>query len=101
MDCNGAMSQVQHAEKMLLDLPSEFVPPMVCVENESYFVNELLQLRSEEYFIPEHFFFANDLSEALLRAGDYGKEASTGQPELFALGWTATRTAVRDTFRRY
>lgn len=47
------MSQVFNSTKMLLDLPS---PPVVHVDGTIYFINELLQESSKEYFIPERFF---------------------------------------------
>ncbi|KAG2367083.1 hypothetical protein BDR07DRAFT_1479422 [Suillus spraguei] len=47
------MSQVFNGTKMLLDLPS---PPAVWVDSTIYFINELLQESSGEYFIPERFF---------------------------------------------
>ncbi|KAG2086478.1 hypothetical protein BD769DRAFT_1320705, partial [Suillus cothurnatus] len=52
-DGGRGMSQVFNGEKMLFKLPS---PPAVKVDGEIYFVNELLQDSSGDYFIPEHFF---------------------------------------------
>ncbi|KAL6300162.1 hypothetical protein BKA93DRAFT_692189, partial [Sparassis latifolia] len=58
IDGKGEMSQVFHAEKMLLGMPAELVAPTVRVDSEIYFVNELLQLSSNDYFIPERYFAA-------------------------------------------
>jgi hypothetical protein len=52
-DGGRGMSQVFNGEKMLFKLPS---PPAAKVDGEIYFVNELLQDSSGDYFIPEHFF---------------------------------------------
>ena len=52
------MEQAFNAEKMLIDIPSEMATQTVCVDRELFYLNELLQQKSGEYFIPEHFFFA-------------------------------------------
>jgi len=52
-DGGRGMSQVFNGEKMLFELPS---PPAAKVDGEIYFVNELLQDSSGDYFIPERFF---------------------------------------------
>lgn len=70
------MSEVFHAEKMVKDLPLEFRPPVVRVERELYFINELLQLRNKDYFIPTCY----------IRDG--------GTNQLYALGWQVTKTEV-------
>ncbi|KIJ13255.1 hypothetical protein PAXINDRAFT_81387 [Paxillus involutus ATCC 200175] len=54
-DKGKGMSQVFHGRKMLLDLPS---PPAVRIHGRIFFVNELLQDTSGDYFIPERFFSA-------------------------------------------
>ncbi|KAG1723899.1 hypothetical protein EDB19DRAFT_1915867 [Suillus lakei] len=55
-DGGKGMSQVFNGEKMLFELPS---PPAAKVDGEIYFVNELLQDASGDYFIPERFFLAS------------------------------------------
>ena len=50
------MSEVQHGAKMLVDLPPEQGSPMVQVNSQSFFIHELLQLQSGEFFIPRRFF---------------------------------------------
>ncbi|KAH7890627.1 hypothetical protein F5I97DRAFT_1781999, partial [Phlebopus sp. FC_14] len=52
-DKGSGMSEVFHGKKMLLDLPS---PPAACIHGKVYFVNEILQEISGEYFFPERFF---------------------------------------------
>jgi hypothetical protein len=58
-DGGKGMLQVFNGEKMLFELPS---PPAAKVDGEIYFVNELLQDASGDYFIPERFFLASYLS---------------------------------------
>ncbi|KAF9229197.1 hypothetical protein BS17DRAFT_689609, partial [Gyrodon lividus] len=57
-DGQGWMSQVHHGSKMLKGLPDKLAPPCVCVGTEVFFVNELLQCSSKDYFIPKKFFQA-------------------------------------------
>ncbi|KAL4065522.1 hypothetical protein V8B97DRAFT_2025781 [Scleroderma yunnanense] len=52
-DGQGHMSQVHHGQKMLEELPDGLAPPSVCVNHDIYFVNELLQQSSKQYFIPK------------------------------------------------
>ncbi|KAG1762178.1 hypothetical protein EDD22DRAFT_743588, partial [Suillus occidentalis] len=52
-DGRKGMSQVFNGKKMLLNLPS---PPAARVEGKVFFINELLQDTSGDYFIPERFF---------------------------------------------
>ncbi|KAI0943229.1 hypothetical protein AcW1_002444 [Taiwanofungus camphoratus] len=87
IDSEGGMLQVFHVEKMLLGMPSELAAPMVCVDGEIYFINELLQLDSYEYFIPEHFF----ASYSSISNSDTSGPFCTTQ-ELFTLGRTVTRS---------
>lgn len=89
IDSEGGMLQVFHVEKMLLGMPSELAAPMVCVDGEIYFINELLQLDSYEYFIPEHFF----ASYSSISNSDTSGPFCTTQ-ELFTLGRTVTRSDV-------
>ncbi|KAG1768093.1 hypothetical protein EV702DRAFT_1203415 [Suillus placidus] len=58
-DRGKGMSQVFNGEKMLFELPS---PPAAKVDGEIYFMNELLQDASGDYFIPERFFLASYMS---------------------------------------
>ncbi|KIK24423.1 hypothetical protein PISMIDRAFT_98570, partial [Pisolithus microcarpus 441] len=54
-DGGKGMSQTFHGEKLLHELPS---PPAVQVDGTVYFVGELLQEYSGDYFFPERFFLA-------------------------------------------
>lgn len=86
VDKNNSMSQVFHAEKMLLELPPEQGPPAVRVDHELFFIHELVQLRSGEYFIPERYF----------RAPTHARPDVLPKTlqDLFALGWRVTETNV-------
>ncbi|KAG1898289.1 uncharacterized protein F5891DRAFT_933095, partial [Suillus fuscotomentosus] len=53
---DGRMSQVHHGYKMMHNLPDDLSPPTVRVGINIFFVDELLQLSSMEYFIPKKFF---------------------------------------------
>ncbi|KAH7903914.1 hypothetical protein BJ138DRAFT_1019864, partial [Hygrophoropsis aurantiaca] len=55
---SGRMSQVHHGNKMLHGLPDHLAPPTVRVGDNIYFVDELLQQSSREYFILKKFFQA-------------------------------------------
>ncbi|KAI6017560.1 hypothetical protein BKA83DRAFT_4015195, partial [Pisolithus microcarpus] len=82
-DGGKGMSQTFHGEKLLHELPS---PPAVQVDGTVYFVGELLQECSGDYFFPERFFLA--APEAV--GGD-----SAGSPQMkvmYAVGRTAQRT---------
>ena len=79
-DGEGRMSQVHHGEKMLLGLPEKFAPPSVCVDKEIFFVNELLQQSSRDYFIPKKFF--------------RGKLDGSLTAEVLALGHGVSKTEV-------
>jgi hypothetical protein len=57
-DGQGRMSQVHHGFKMLEGLPDHLAPPCVHVEHNIFFVDELLQQASKQYFIPKKFFQA-------------------------------------------
>ncbi|KIJ68889.1 hypothetical protein HYDPIDRAFT_122720 [Hydnomerulius pinastri MD-312] len=57
-DGQGQMSQVHHGHKMLEGLPDDLAPPCVCVGTNIFFVNELLQRSTKDYFIPKKFFQA-------------------------------------------
>jgi hypothetical protein len=89
-DGGEGMSQVFNGQKMLFDLPS---PPAARVDGTVYFIDELLQDTSGDYFIPERFFYASppvDLDD------DNGEshENSVTKP-LYALGRAVKRTEVR------
>ncbi|KIJ15050.1 hypothetical protein PAXINDRAFT_78097, partial [Paxillus involutus ATCC 200175] len=57
-DGQGQMSQVHHGEKMLEGLPNNLAPPCVALGTNIFFVNELLQHSTKDYFIPKKFFQA-------------------------------------------
>ncbi|KAI6008552.1 hypothetical protein EDC04DRAFT_2539208, partial [Pisolithus marmoratus] len=79
-DGGKGMSQVFQGEKLLHELPS---PPAIQVDGTVYFVDELLQECSGDYFFPECFFLA--ASEAM-----GGDSAGPLQPKVvYALGHTA------------
>ncbi|KAG2099140.1 hypothetical protein BD769DRAFT_1631222 [Suillus cothurnatus] len=59
-DGGKGMSEVFNGEKMLFELPS---PPAAKVDGEIYFVNELLQDSSGDYFLPQR-----DTADKLLHA---------------------------------
>ncbi|KAG1873405.1 hypothetical protein C8R48DRAFT_594331, partial [Suillus tomentosus] len=77
-DGGKGMSEVFNGEKMLFELPS---PPAAKVDGEIYFVNELLQDSSGDYFLPQRFFFAS-----------YGSSSDTADKLLHALGRAVQRT---------
>jgi hypothetical protein len=89
-DGGGGMSQVFHGEKMLLDLPAETASPCVRVNNQIFFVNELLQRSSGAYFIPERFFYRkreDSRSEGIAADPFFAKE-------LYALGHDVEESSV-------
>ncbi|KAH9949290.1 hypothetical protein B0H21DRAFT_889914 [Amylocystis lapponica] len=90
IDGDGGMSQVFHAEKMLLEMPAEHMAPTVRVDGEIYFVNELLQLASDDYFIPERFFAARP-SESRAESSSRPSPTSAAR-ELYALGRLVARS---------
>ncbi|KAG2125254.1 hypothetical protein BD769DRAFT_1388530 [Suillus cothurnatus] len=77
-DGGKGMSQVFNGEKMLLELP---LPPADRVDGEIYFVDELLQDASEDYFVPEHFFLAL-----------YMSTSDTADKQLYVLGRAVQQT---------
>jgi hypothetical protein len=77
----GRMSQIHHGEKMLHGLPDNLATPSVRVDGNIFFVNELLQQVSKDYFIPKKFFQAQV-------SADY-------DAEILSLGHFVTRTEVR------
>lgn len=89
------MSQLHHSGKMTSDLPGGVVSPAAKVNGVVYFVDELLRLRSGEYFIPERFFQGQPSeggaspSNSPPRSNWCGKEQ-----ELYALGWVVEVTEV-------
>jgi hypothetical protein len=87
-DGGKGMSQVFNGKKMLLDLPS---PPAARVEGKVFFVNELLQDTSGDYFIPEHFFLSSSSVD-----DDVEHCEKSDAKILYALGRAVQRTDVRD-----
>ncbi|OBZ74395.1 hypothetical protein A0H81_05238 [Grifola frondosa] len=84
VDGEGGMSQVWNGMKMLFDLPPDMGTPSVRVDKELYFLGELLQLDSEEYFIPTRFFYARSQPES--------DAAFNLSRELYALGHSVARS---------
>ncbi|KIN94074.1 hypothetical protein M404DRAFT_169267 [Pisolithus tinctorius Marx 270] len=82
-DGGEGMSQVFNGGKLLHELPS---PPAIRVDGTVYFVDELLQECSGDYFFPEHFFLAAPEAIAGSATGFLPTKA------VYALGWAATRT---------
>ncbi|KAH0825930.1 hypothetical protein J3R83DRAFT_7620 [Lanmaoa asiatica] len=78
-DGQGCMSQVHHGTKMLDDLPDTLAPPCVHVEYGIYFVHELLQQSTGQFFIPKKFFQA--------------RMPESSEPTVLALGHRASETA--------
>ena len=81
------MSQVFNGQKMLSEFQS---PPAVWVDGKIFFINELLQEDSENYFIPEHFFYGPDQPSQ--------SDSSLGSSQkklLYALGREVQWTEVR------
>ncbi|KAG0692392.1 hypothetical protein DFH29DRAFT_985782 [Suillus ampliporus] len=72
-DGGKGMFQVFNGDKMLFKLPS---PPAARVGGDIYFVNELLQEMSGDYFIPNRFFLAS-YTQTL---------SDTAEKQLYALG---------------
>ena len=87
-DGRGRMSQVHHGGKMLEGLPRGLAPPCVRANHSIFFVDELLQQESKQYFIPKKFFQA--------------KLGPTSETEVLALGHKVTRTEVSyHSFKSY
>ncbi|KAF8438190.1 hypothetical protein L210DRAFT_3679452 [Boletus edulis BED1] len=80
-DGQGRMSQVHHGSKMLDDLPDGLAPPCVRVDRAVYFVNELLQQSTGQYFIPKKFFQAR-----------MSPEGESVEPTILALGHKVSKT---------
>lgn len=78
IECGGAMGEVFNAQKMILDIPSEIATQTVRVDGELFYLNELLQRKSGDYFIPERFFFA--------KLSDQDPSVAVRHEELYALG---------------
>lgn len=76
----GRMSQIHHGEKMLHGLPDDLATPTVRVGGSIFFVNELLQQVSKDYFIPKKFFQA--------------QVSADRDAEILSLGHFVTRTEV-------
>ncbi|KAH7918288.1 hypothetical protein BV22DRAFT_1024813 [Leucogyrophana mollusca] len=83
------MSQVFGGGKMLSELPS---PPAARVGGTVFFVDELLQESSGEYFIPERFFLASYSSADA--CAEEGHDKPCPSKELYALGREVERTEV-------
>ena len=79
------ISEVFHAEKILLDIPSGIAPPTIRVNGKIFYVNELLQRSSAAYFIPERF-FCRARTEAPLQGDE--------KFEFFAIGYDVERLDV-------
>ena len=91
--CDGGtqMSQARQGAKMLYDLPSDCTTPTVRVNGKIYYVGELLQRESGQYFIPERFFARKQV----------GDTAGGCNEELHALGWEVDCSEVRMPICRY
>ncbi|KAG1833932.1 hypothetical protein EV424DRAFT_1310764 [Suillus variegatus] len=83
-DGGKGMSQVFNGEKMLFELPS---PPAAKVDGEIYFVNELLQDASGDYFIPKRFFLVS-----------YSSTNDGADKQLHALGRAVQQTEASPFF---
>lgn len=83
-DGQGRMSQVHHGSKMLEDLPDGLAPPCVRVNRAVYFVDELLQQSTGQYFIPKKFFQAR-----------MSREEGRVERTIFALGHKVSKISVR------
>jgi hypothetical protein len=79
-DGQGCMSQVHHGIKMLDDLPDALAPPCIRVDGGIYFVDELLQQSTGQYFIPKKIFQVRTLESS--------------EPTILALGHKVSKTAV-------
>ncbi|KAG6372218.1 hypothetical protein JVT61DRAFT_8017 [Boletus reticuloceps] len=82
-DGQGRMSQVHHGSKMLDNLPDGLAPPCVRVDRAIYFVNELLQQSTGQYFIPKKFFQVR-----------MSPEGESMEPTILALGHKVSKTEV-------
>ncbi|KAF8549097.1 hypothetical protein OG21DRAFT_1421898, partial [Imleria badia] len=78
-DGQGCMSQVHHGIKMLDDLPDALAPPCIRVDGGIYFVDELLQQSTGQYFIPKKIFQVRTLESS--------------EPTILALGHKVSKTA--------
>lgn len=91
---DGRMTQVFNGGKMLFDGPADIGTPSVLVNGLVFYVNELLQLVSGRYFIPEKFFFAKSPESG-------GAEEGGSEKELYALGYNVQRIDVSLDFLIY
>ncbi|KAG1753908.1 uncharacterized protein EDB91DRAFT_1043935, partial [Suillus paluster] len=83
-DGGNGMSQIFNGRKMLLDLPS---PPAARVDGKVFFVDEILQECSGDYFVPERFFLgSSSVNDSIER----GEKSDT--KVLYALGRAIQRT---------
>ncbi|KAG1851927.1 hypothetical protein F4604DRAFT_1883535 [Suillus subluteus] len=85
-DGGKGMSQVFNGEKMLFEHPS---PPAAKVNGEIYFVNELLQDASGDYFTLERFFLAS-----------YTSTNDSADKQLHALGRAVQRTQSSNKYAK-
>ena len=69
---------------MLEDLPDGLAPPCVRVDCAVYFINELLQQSTGQYFLPKRFFQAR-----------MSRKKGSMEHTIFALGHKVSKTSVR------
>ena len=82
-DGQGWISQVHHGSKMLEDLPDGLAPPCVHVDRVVYFVDELLQQSTGQYFILKKFFQAR-----------MSREEGCMERTIFTLGHNVSKISV-------
>jgi len=90
----SGMSEVFHAYKMNLGVPSSLVSPTIRVRGTIYYTDELLQKLDGTYFIPERYFCRVDEQRAMSSNGQRIAQASDMDSELMAVGHDVLWTEV-------
>ncbi len=86
VDGGSGMSQLQNAGKITSDLAGSVVSPAARVDGVIYFVDELLQLQSGDFFLPERF-FQGEPQLVKSRSSEFQRSTWCGKEyELYALG---------------
>jgi len=88
----SGMSEVFHAYKMNLGVPSSLASPTIRVRGTIFYTDELLQKSDGTYFIPERYFCRVDKQRATESNGRRVAQMSDADSEFMAVGrdvlWT-------------